>query len=482
MDKTSFEAVIGLEVHIQLLTRSKAFCSDATTFGAMPNTQTGIVSLAHPGTLPKANVKHIELALRLGLALECSISDRTYFDRKHYFYADLPKGFQTTQDKQPICVGGVFKIGSGENRRAIRIHHIHMEEDAGKSMHEPESDASLIDYNRAGVPLLELVTEPDLRTSAEVFEFINKLRQLVRYLKVSDGNMEEGSLRADCNVSIRPVGSTELNTRCEIKNVNSARYAAKAVDYEIERQLKLVVKGRDVEQQTREYIPSENKTLPLRGKEEAHDYRYFPEPDLPPIFIPAEELARIKESLPILPNVWFRRFQAEYQLSDYDAELLVEQRPVAEMFHDFCSSHPAVVPTSFSKLVINKILPFCKETGISVRDFPILDQNIVDFLSLINRDEISSSVAYQKLWPAMMKAKSTPSELAQELNLIQSFDESYIRTSIQAVLLENPDKVKAYTKGKKALLSFFIGQVMRRTNGKANPKVTRETLLSLLDS
>ncbi len=482
MQSHIYEPVIGLEVHIQLLTQSKAFCGDDISFGAGANSQTSTISLAHPGTLPRANKKQVELAIRLGIALGCEITSTTYFDRKHYFYADLPKGFQTTQDSRPICMGGTIEVGEGTSRREIRIHHIHMEEDAGKSIHDQSSEGSLIDYNRAGVPLLELVTEPDLRSSEEVYQFINKLRQLVRYLDVSDGNMEEGSLRADCNVSIRPKGSSELNTRCEIKNINSARFAARAVDFEIRRQSEILEKGGTIIQETREYSPGDDRTVPLRGKEEAHDYRYFPEPDLPPLSISNEMLRKVESSLPVLPAQWHNKFISEFGLSIYDADLLVEHREIAQSFDTLLQKSPDIQPSLLSKLYINKIIPHCNESGISIGEFEVPGQHIVSFLELIETDKISTSVAYQKLWPALLETKEHPQLLAQKLNLIQSFDEDYIAESVKLVLIENPAKVEAYKKGKKALLSFFIGQVMRKTNGKANPQITRKILQSELNS
>ena len=332
MKREIYEAVIGLEVHIQLNTESKAFCADRASFSTTPNSQVSIISLAHPGTLPRVNSSQVTSAIKLGLALGCDINQKTYFDRKHYFYADLPKGFQTTQDSMPICVGGLVNFLLDKEIRTCRIHHIHMEEDAGKSLHEDGEDYSLIDLNRAGVPLLELVTEPDLHSADEVFEFIHALRKMVRFLDISDGNMEEGSLRCDCNVSVRRKGESILNPRSEIKNVNSARYAKRAINFEIDRQIKLLQEGKKTIQETREFIPESGITRPLRGKEEAHDYRYFPEPDLPPVIISDEEVSDIKKTIPALPIQCYRNLIENHDLSHADAIVISEHLDHFEYF------------------------------------------------------------------------------------------------------------------------------------------------------
>lgn len=480
MDKTSeFEAVIGLEVHIQLLTESKAFSGDSTGFGAPPNSQTSIISLAHPGTLPRPNKKQVEYAIRLGLALDCEINLESYFDRKHYFYADLPKGFQTTQDKQPICLGGRVEFRIGDQLRMIRLNHIHMEEDAGKSLHEMDTDFSYIDLNRAGIPLLEMVTEPDFRSGEEVYYFINELRRLVRFLGISDGNMEEGSLRCDCNISVRQVGQTSLNARCEIKNINSARFARKAIEYEIERQTKLMENGENIKQETREFLPEPGITVALRSKEDAHDYRYFPEPDILPIRITKNKLESIRRSMPILPNEFRRIFIEEFDLSAEDTEIIIENYPRAVSFMNFIREHPSLPPKLSANFFINKWYPG-EDAGEVNQDFD--RKYIVQFLELIEEKKISASIAYQRLWPELIKKPQDVFQLCQNLNLLQSNDLDEIRVLAEQVLRENPDQLEKYNKGKKGIITFFMGQLMRKSRGKANPEMAREVLEKLLES
>ncbi|MEM1123566.1 MAG: Asp-tRNA(Asn)/Glu-tRNA(Gln) amidotransferase subunit GatB, partial [Bacteroidota bacterium] len=363
-----YETVIGLEVHVQLGTKSKAFCGDDASFGAPPNTHISTISLGHPGTLPRLNKKQIEYAVKLGLALGCKISPTNYFDRKNYFYADLPKGYQITQDRMPICIGGGIDVETEAGKRHIRMHHIHMEEDAGKSIHDIAPDASFIDLNRAGVPLLEVVTEPDFRSAQEVDVFMNAMRQLVRYLEVSDGNMQEGSLRCDCNVSVRLKGAEKFGERCEIKNMNSMRFARKAIEYERKRQIDLIEAGGKVAQQTLNFDPVTGVTAPLRDKEDAHDYRYFPEPDLPPVVISEEYLATIKSKMPALPWELQQTFIEKYQLSAYNAKLLTEEKGIATFFQAL-TQHTKNYKAA-ANLIINKISPWLNEEKQSIDKFP----------------------------------------------------------------------------------------------------------------
>ena len=365
-----YETVIGLEVHVQLGTKSKAFCADSTTFGAKPNTQISTISLAYPGTLPKLNEQQVEYAIRLGLALGCTINERNQFDRKNYFYADLPKGYQITQDAAPICLGGALPIQVKGEERVIRIHHIHMEEDAGKSIHDQDPSASLIDLNRAGVPLLEVVTEPDLHSAEEVDAFMTAMRQLVRYLEVSDGNMEEGSLRCDVNVSVMPKGSEVFGNRCEIKNLNSMRFARRAIEFERKRQVDLIESGGEVQQSTLNFNPATGVTTPLRSKENAHDYRYFPDPDLPPLHLKEERVNNVRAKLPALPWELRRRF-VSMGVSDKDAVLLIEEKSTALFFQSFIQQYnnkkDRVVAAA--KLMINKLLPWAKNKNVSLSEF-----------------------------------------------------------------------------------------------------------------
>lgn len=481
MDKQKYETIIGLEVHIQLSTKSKAFCSDDTTFGRAPNTQVGVISLGHPGVLPKANDQQIAYAVRLGQALGCRINPRNTFDRKNYFYADLPKGYQITQDQSPICIGGALPIKVGEEWRKIDIHHIHMEEDAGKSIHTLDSKKSMIDLNRAGVPLLELVTEPDLRSAGEVDAFMSGIRQLVRYLGISDGNMEQGSMRCDINVSIRPQGTNYLMDRCEIKNVNSMRYARQAIAYEQKRQQQIVESGGSVRQQTLNFDPATGRTSPLREKEDAHDYRYFPEPDLPPVVLSEAYIAASAKKLPHLPWALHEQLRTEYGLPDYDATLLTADAPVAAAFVALCGHTPNY--KAASNLLINKIVPYCQEQALSPEDFPLDFTCLAAFIALIDAGKVSHTIAYQKLFPALMEQPEVaPEQLAEQLNLLQRSDTDFLEGIAKEVLVDFPDKVAAYQQGKKGLIGFFMGQLMKRSQGKADPKVANKLLRELLEA
>ncbi len=475
-----YETVIGLEVHVQLNTKSKAFCGDDASFGAPPNTHISSISLGYPGTLPRLNKKQIEYAIRLGLALNSTINQHNSFDRKNYFYADLPKGYQITQDRQPICVGGELEIEADGKKRKIRLHHIHMEEDAGKSIHDRAPDASFIDLNRAGVPLLEIVTEPDLRSSQEVDVFMATMRQLVRYLEISDGNMQEGSLRCDCNISVRLKGDKKLGERCEIKNMNSMRFARKAIEYERKRQIELIEAGGKVEQQTLNFDPATGVTSPLRDKEDAHDYRYFPEPDLPPVVLSDSYLENIKQRMPPLPWALQQQFVKKYQLSLYNAQLLSEEKEIALFFIEL-ARHTSNYKAA-ANLIINKINPWLTEEKTSLENFPIATKQLAKLIQLIDDNKVSNSIAYQRIFPALLENnKQTPLQIAQELNLLQSSDDHFLEKLIIEVIEKNPDKVQAYNKGKKGLIGFFMGEVMRNSKGKADPKATNVLLRKKLE-
>ncbi len=475
MPYDKYETVIGLEIHAQLSTRSKAFCGDDANFGGAPNTQVSPISLGHPGTLPRLNEKQVEYAVRLGLALGSEISLYSAFDRKNYFYADLPKGYQVTQDRAPICVGGSLKIRVGEKEKAVRIHHIHMEEDAGKSMHDTEEPYSRIDLNRAGVPLLEIVSEPDLRSAEEVDAYMSAMRQLLRYLDISDGNMEQGSMRCDCNVSVRPKGSEKLGERCEIKNLNSMRYARRAIDYEVKRQVDVIESGGRVEQQTLNFDPATGVTAPLRDKEDAHDYRYFPEPDLPPVVLSPEYVEKIKRSLPALPWELYYRFQEEYGLPEYDANLLTQEQPTALFFVALCEYTGNF--KAASNLIINKVAPYCNETGMSIADFPVSHSQLAAFIQLVDDGKVASAAAYQHIFPVLAENPGrSPLEIAQSLNLIQTSDQNLLEKMVDEALASNPEEVERYRNGKKGLMGFFMGEVMKASKGKADPKVASKLL------
>jgi aspartyl-tRNA(Asn)/glutamyl-tRNA(Gln) amidotransferase subunit B len=487
MTNTQYETVIGLETHIQLSTKSKIFCADDAQFGAAPNTQVSVISLAHPGTLPRLNKKALESAIKLGLALGCDISNYTAFDRKNYFYADLPKGFQTTQDKHPICIGGGVNIAPLSANvpqfepRKIRLHHIHLEEDAGKSIHDQDPNDSLIDLNRAGVPLVEIVSEPDLRGPDEVAAYMENLRKLVRWLDISDGNMEEGSLRCDVNISVRKMGATTFGNRCEIKNMNSMRFAKKAIEYEVARQIEVLESGGTVTQQTRGFDPNTGTTFALRDKQNAHDYRYFSEPDLPPIIFTDKEIAEIEKSMPPLPEAMQAIMQRRYNLLDYDVKQLTQNRETADYFLDRAEKINISLIKPFAKLIINQILPYCETNNSKINQFPLNKKQIETYLQLIEEGKIAASLAHQKLFPVLIKENNkTPLEIAENLNLLQTNDADFVKDIVKQVIASNPEKVKEYQKGKKGLIGFFMGEVMKLSKGKADPKETTKLLTEFL--
>ncbi len=475
-----YETVIGLEVHIQLGTKSKAFCGDDASFGAPPNTHISTISLGHPGTLPRLNKKQIEYAVKLGLALGSKISPTNNFDRKNYFYADLPKGYQITQDRMPIAIGGGIDVETEAGKRYIRMHHIHMEEDAGKSIHDLAPDATFIDLNRAGVPLVEAVTEPDFRSAQEVDVFMNAMRQLVRYLEISDGNMQEGSLRCDCNVSVRLKGTEEYGERCEVKNMNSMRFARRAIEFERKRQIDLLESGGKVTQQTLNFDPATGITSPLRDKENAHDYRYFPEPDLPPVVISDDYLANIKAGMPTLPWVLQKEFIEKYKLSPYNAKLLTEEKGIALFFQEL-TRHTKNYKGA-ANLMINKISPWLSEEKVTIREFPTNHAQLGALIQLIDDGKVSNTIAYQRIFPELLTTKKMPSEIAEALNLVQSDDTDFLEKLVDEVIAKNPDKVKAYQKGKKGLIGFFMGAVMKASKGKAAPKTTNALLVKKLQA
>ncbi len=477
---TTYETVIGLEIHVQLSTQSKAFCSDDIRFGGEPNTQVSAISLGHPGTLPRLNERQLEYAVRLGLALGCRINEMHTFDRKNYFYADLPKGYQITQDARPVCVGGGIHIDVEGQRKYIRIHHIHIEEDAGKSIHDLSDRHSCIDLNRAGTPLLEIVTEPDLRSGAEVDALMTAMRQLVRYLGVSDGNMQEGSMRCDCNVSIRPMGADYLGNRCEIKNMNSMRFARRAIQYEVQRQIGVVEAGGTVAQETLNFDPETGVTTPLRSKEDAHDYRYFPEPDMPPVRMTEAYIEAIRQAMPPLPWVVRQQLETIYGLTPYNAELISADADTAHYFLALAQATPAY--TAAANLLVNKLLPWSKEQNLPLSEFPLTTAQLANFIALIDTNQVSNSVAYQELFPALLADPTAdPAALAQANHWIQSNDANELSAWVDAVIADFPDKVSEYRKGKKGLIGFFMGEVMKRAKGQADPKATTALLTTRLN-
>ncbi|MFT4565367.1 MAG: aspartyl-tRNA(Asn)/glutamyl-tRNA(Gln) amidotransferase subunit B [Saprospiraceae bacterium] len=471
-----YDTVVGLEVHIQMNTLSKAFCGDGNSFGESPNTNISAISLAHPGTLPVANTVHVDKAIQLGLALGSKINKFNFFDRKHYFYPDLPKGYQITQDNEPICLKGSMEIEVNGEIKIVEIHHIHMEEDAGKNIHDQHDSLSLLDVNRAGTPLLELVTEPCLSSGEEVFAFMAELQKLLRYIDVSDADMEKGSMRCDCNVSIKPEGSTTLGERCEIKNLNSKRYAREAVKAEYNRQVALVKSGGTVINRTMQFDKENQLTLPMRDKEGVADYRYLPDPDLPPIVISYDHLAKIQNEMPELPWLVKKRLIAEVGLNEDYADQLTQSPRIVALFNRI--ENEVGNTKQVANFIVNQWLPIF---GKEIKGLQIGEEKMISYLNLIKEGTISASIATQQLWPAMLEdTNAEPQTLAEKLGIVIQADDSGLETTIRTVLEENPDQVKQYKSGKKALFGFFIGAVMRVSGGSVDPKALKAKLTEIL--
>ncbi len=477
-----YEAVIGLEVHAQMLTNSKAYCAEHYDYGAEPNTQVGVISLGHPGTLPKHNKQVINNAIKMGLACKCQIAPYQYYARKNYFYADLPKGYQITQDKTPICTGGSVEISMKDGSvKQIGLIRIHMEEDAGKSMHDQDVYDTLIDLNRAGVPLIEIVTEPDMRSGEEAYQYLTEIRKLVRYLDICDGNMEEGSLRCDANISVRPVGSTSYGTKVEVKNMNSMRNVQKAIDFEIKRQIDAIEKGEKLVQETRTFDALKGITISMRSKEGASDYRYFPEPDLPPIHITTDHINQVKSQMPALPKALFEKFTKTYQLSDYDAGVLTENKDIAEYFEGIVK-HTANIKAAANWLMVG-VKGYLNEQAIGITDFVLQPAKIAEIIALIDSGKISHSAASQKLFPAMINEHHlSAQQIAEHLNLLQESDSNQLQEWINAAIAKFPEKVTEYKNGKHSLTGLFMGEVMKASKGKADPKVANQLLKTTLDN
>jgi len=473
-----YEAVIGLEVHAQLLTESKAFAPVSTEFGGPPNTQVSPVCLAHPGTLPVLNENLVRYTIRMGLATNCKIARKSIFARKNYFYPDLPKGYQISQFDTPICYDGSVHIVLDDYEKTIGLTRIHMEEDAGKSIHDQDPVNTLVDLNRAGMPLIEIVTEPEISTPAEAYAYLTRIRQIVQYLEICDGNMEEGSLRCDANVSVRPRGQKELGTRTELKNLNSFRNVERAITYEIERQIDLIESGGEVVQQTLLWDTNRMETREMRSKEEAHDYRYFPDPDLPPVIVTSEMLDEIQQELPELPDARLQRFIEELGLSEEDAETLTESRYLADYFESVLEHLNE--PKAVANLIMTEVLRVLNEESIDIREFSVSEERLAELIRLRVDDKINSS-AMQTIFNEMLENGQTAMELAEALNLIQVSDTGFIEPIIDEVIAGNPDEVQKYRDGKKQLIGFFIGQVMQQSQGKANPKQVRELITEKLE-
>ncbi len=468
-----YEAVIGLEVHAQMLTETKIFCGCPTKFGAEPNTQTCPVCIGMPGVLPVLNRKALRCAVATGLATNCRISYFSRFARKNYFYPDLPKGYQISQYELPVCERGFLEIIAAGTPKRIGITRIHMEEDAGKNIHEGSGDYSLVDLNRAGVPLMEIVSEPDIRSPQEAVDYMRKLRTLLRYLGVCDGNMEQGSLRCDANISVRLSGDKGFGTRTEVKNINSFRFVEKALEYEIKRQVKIIGSGGSVVQETRLWDTNRGVTESMRGKEEAHDYRYFPEPDLVPIVVEQGWIDEIKASLPELPHVRRDRFVSEYGLPAADADLLVSEKSLSDWYEEAVklSGQPKVV----ANWVMGELIRLMNEDGRSFEECPIRPGRLVDMIRLIAGGTISGKIA-KSVFEEIFRTGKGAEQIVREQGLVQISDSSEIQKAVDDVIFINPKEAERYRAGEEKLFGFFVGQVMKATKGKANPQMVNDLL------
>ncbi len=469
-----YEAVIGLEVHAQLKTNSKLFCGDSIAFGAAPNTHISPITMGHPGTLPKTNQLAVEYAIKLGLACGCEIEMDNYFARKNYFYPDLPKGYQISQHTTPICKGGSVTIHTSLGSKAIALNRIHMEEDAGKSIHDMHDHFTCIDLNRAGTPLVEIVTEPCLTSSEEAYQYVTELRRLVQWIDVCDGNMEEGSLRCDANVSIRLKGATELGTKVEVKNLNSIRNVKKAIDFEIERMIRVVESGGTITQQTRSFDATNDTTFSIRDKEEANDYRYFADPDLAPFHLTNDLIDGIAAQMPLLPQQLQLTFQEKYGLSAYDAAQLTDEKATADYFLSV-----AAVAQQFKAItnwMLGPIRQYLNEHQQSFADCTLQPATFAALIQLVEEGKVNFSIASSKLLPVLMQTNGNPLLEAEALNIVQVSDANELDNWVQTAINNMPDKVAEYKKGKKGLIGLFVGEVKKLSKGKADPKVVTSLL------
>ena len=466
------ETVIGLEIHAQMKTKSKIFCGCSTAFGAAPNTQTCPICLGMPGVLPVLNKKVVEFAIKLGLATGATIKAFSQFARKNYFYPDLPKGYQTSQFDLPIIEHGFIEIEVEGNKRKIGITRIHMEEDAGKLVHDEHEPTSFVDLNRTGTPLLEIVSEPDMRSSEEAVAYLKKIHLLLRYLDICDGNMQEGSFRCDANISMRPVGQEILGTRTELKNMNSFRNVQAALEYEIRRQRDLILDGEKVIQETLLWNPDKNRTESMRGKEDAHDYRYFPCPDLVPVVIDDAWIAEVKKQLPELPNERQKRFSTEFGLPEYDAQILTGSRELADYFEaalKVCNS-----PKRLSNWIMTEFLREIKgDIGPWISSCPVAPESLGDLIDLLEKGKINGKIA-KAVFTVMMETGKDPLMIVKEQNLIQVSDQDELLTLVKEIIAAHPLQVEEFKGGKTKLMGFFVGQLMQKTKGKANPQVANE--------
>ena len=477
---SEYEIVVGLEVHAQLLTQSKLFSADSAAFGGQPNTHVSPITLAHPGTLPMLNRKAVEYAVKMGLACHCEIERKNYFARKNYFYPDLPKGYQISQHTTPVCKGGYVKIKTIHGEKNIQLNRIHLEEDAGKSLHDMDPLNTCVDYNRAGVPLIEIVTEPDLSSAEEAYAYLTEVRRMLRYLGVCDGNMEEGSMRCDANISARLKGDTNLGTKVEVKNLNSIRNVKIAIEYEAKRLVNILQAGQLVEQQTRSFDAANATTFALRTKEQANDYRYFTDPDLPAFVISDAQLADIAKSIPAMPQELEARYIKELHLSEYDAKVITDDKETADYFEQL------IATTSNYKAAANWLLgpvkSYLNEQNLPVSRLVLSADRLGRLVDLVESGKVSFSAASSRLFQEMIKRpQDDPLEIATDINLLQNSDSAEIGVWVEQALASMPDKVAEYRKGKKGLIGLFVGEVKKISKGKADPRLTNQLLLEKLE-
>jgi len=469
----TYEVVIGVEVHAQLRTKSKMFCGCGATFGRSPNSQTCPVCLGLPGSLPVINRMAVEMAVRAGLALNCTIGEHNRFARKNYFYPDLPKGYQISQYEAPICEHGWIEIAAGNGKKRVRIRRAHLEEDAGKNVHETGTSGSLVDLNRAGTPLLEIVTEPDMRSAEEVIAYLKGLRDILMYLEVCDGNMEEGSFRCEPNLSLRPLGQKEFGTKVELKNINSFKFVKDAVEYEIKRQTKVLSEGGTIQQETRLWNFDRGETAVMRSKEEAHDYRYFPDPDLVPLKLEKEWVEGFRDGLPELPAMRAARFVSDYGLPEYDATVLTASRGMADYFEAGVKLFNQ--PKTVSNWVMGELTRELNNSGTDVSASPVSPERLAGLLQMVDTGTVSLKVA-REIFPELYSSGKTPEQIVQEKGLTQVSDEGALEKIINEVLVKNPAQVAQFKEGKQQVLGFLVGQVMKASGGKANPGKVNDLL------
>ncbi|MFZ2447637.1 MAG: Asp-tRNA(Asn)/Glu-tRNA(Gln) amidotransferase subunit GatB [Syntrophobacteraceae bacterium] len=468
-----YEPVMGLEIHAQLLTKSKIFCGCSTTFGGSPNTHTCQVCLGMPGVLPVLNREVVEYTIRMALATHCTVAPYSQFARKNYFYPDLPKGYQISQYELPLAQNGWVEVETANGLKRVRIHRIHMEEDAGKLVHDEHQPVSYVDFNRTGVPLIEIVSEPDISSPEEAAAYLRSLREILRYLEICDGNMEEGSMRCDANISLRPVGTDGLGTKAELKNMNSFKNVQKALEFEIRRQNALIERGEPVIQETRLWDAGRNVTVSMRGKEEAHDYRYFPDPDLVPIVVDEGWIEEIRKALPELPDAKRERFASRYGLPAYDAQVLTSSKVLAAYFEKVVGEFPQ--PKTVSNWMMSELMRELNRDDCAIEACPVSPENLVELLKLLDSGVVSGKIA-KAVFEEMYATGASPRRIVDERGLVQVRDESEIESAIDKVLADNPAEVEQFRAGKEKLFGFFVGQVMRATKGKANPQLVNEIL------